>query len=132
MNLNRRQFLKVLGLGVAVATVAPTIIIEEIVKKTYNFIPGDWYRHAVVLNQSVKSMSIEKKHQMMSMLDEWLRERIHSDYLDFSKVEYVFQDADYEYKGGLGIDYKVPEKSISKINRKKIDSFGIKLRGIDL
>lgn len=113
MNLNRRQFLKVFGLGVAVATVAPTLVLEEIIKKTYSFVPGDWYRHAVVLNQSVKSMSIEKKHQMTSTLDDWLRERIHSDYLDFNNVEYVFQDADYEYKGGVGIAYKVPLKPIT-------------------
>ncbi len=132
MNLNRRQFLKVLGLGVAVATVAPTIVIEEIVKKTYNFIPGTQYRHAVSLYQPVNSISIERKREMMGLLDEWLRRKIHPDYLDFNMVDYTFMNGDYSHVGGVGVCYTIPEKPIGKINRNKIDSVGIKLRGIDL
>ncbi len=132
MNLNRRQFLKVLGLGVVVATVAPTMVIEEIVKKTYNFIPGTQYRQAISLYQPVNSISIERKREMMSLLDEWLRRKIHPDYLDFNMVDYNFMDGDYSHIGGVGVCYVVPENPIGKINRNKIDSGYKLLRSFDL
>lgn len=133
MNLNRRQFLKVFGLGMAVAMVASTLVLEEIIKKTYDFIPGTQYRHAVCLYQSVNSISIERRREMVGLLDEWLRRKIHPDYLDFNMVDYDFQDSDWGMIGGVGVCYVVPEKPISKINRRKnkIDSIGIKLKGIN-
>jgi len=64
-------------------------------------------------------------------MDDWLRKKIHPDYLDFNKVEYDFHDFYWNAQGGVAIGYHVPEQPIKF--RKEVDQAGLKLkRSIDL
>jgi len=67
--LNRRQSLKILGITSAVAFVDPLKVIEEAARKSYNFVPGEYYRHALSINKPVKSWTEYERHEFISILD---------------------------------------------------------------
>lgn len=124
VKVSRRQFLKILGLGTAVAAVSPQVVLDEVVKKSYNFEPGQLYRHAVLVRKPVRKWTEEEKLDLISTLDKWLKNKIHPDYLDLNRIQYVFDNDDWEETGAVGISYRVPKKPISKMNKKDEIEYG--------
>ena len=122
--VNRREFLKILGLGTAVATIAPVkaveIIAERVIKKTYDFVPGEVYRHAIAFKLPFRIMDEERKKEAVELLDNWLKCKIHPDYLDINRVEYMVQMDDWDMKGGVALSYTVPENPLTEAGRKLI------------
>jgi len=120
MKLNRRQFLKVLGISSTVALVDPLKVIEAGARtrfprrKSYNFTPGEYYRYAININKPVSVWTESERRKFVSILDNWLRNKIHPDYLDFNQVEYVFQDCYWELRGMAALGYHVPRKPVDR------------------
>ena len=110
MNLNRRGFLKVMGLVTVSAFTNPELAINRLAFP--DFIPGQQYRMAVAFDKPVKAMSLSQKKQCMNMLDTWMKKKVPSNFLNFNNVRYKFQDSDWGNRGGVGISYLAPEKAI--------------------
>jgi len=127
VKLNRRQFLKVLGITSIAAFVDPLKALEVAAKEIYNFTPGDYYRNALVVKKPLKSWTEEERNEFVSILDDWLRKKVHPDYLDFNKVEYFFSDCDWGKEGGVVISYHVPEEPVTRRIR-PINRSGLKVK----
>ncbi len=110
--MNRRRFLKIFGTGIAAITIAPKIIIEALEQRAYDFIPGEMYRNAVGFPRRIESMTSNEKKDVKDTLDNWLKKKIHPDYLDLNKVEYMFKNMDLKNSGGIGVQYIVPKRPI--------------------
>jgi len=127
VKLNRRQFLKVLGITSVAAFVDPLKALEGVARGTYNFTPGDYLRNAIFIKKPVSSWTEKERCNFVSILDDWLRKKVHPGYLDFNKVEYLFSDLVWGMKGGVAIGYHVPEEPITRRIR-PINRSGLKVK----
>ncbi|KKL47065.1 hypothetical protein LCGC14_1578420 [marine sediment metagenome] len=110
MDLNRRGFLKAMGLATVAAFTNPELLINRLAFP--DFAPGQLYRMAVAFDKPVRMMSLSQRKQCMNTLDKWMKRKIPSNFLNFNNVRYKFQDSDWGNRGGVGISYLAPEKAI--------------------
>ncbi len=107
MNLSRRGFLKVMGLATVAAYTNPELALNRIAFP--DFVPGQQYRKAFAFPFPIQKLGLVKRKEFMNKLDDWMKTKVPPNFLDLGKVEYLYQNFDYDDEGSKPL-WREPEE----------------------
>lgn len=106
MTLNRRSFLKVMGLTAAAVSLLPSDLVESLgaeCLQRHHFDPNQRYRKGARI-MGVNPSTIKRKNQLKDFMQAYMKQRIPEDYRH--KVQWYEGFTDYDQAFEVAYDYK--------------------------
>ena len=108
--MNRRSFLKRLGILAGAAVVAPTAVVSAM--QYPDFVPGRTYHNGLCFKNGPWHKNNSNTRRGYYKLQEWLRDKVPPRFWDAKRVELFKEKYDYNTRIGVAVSYKSPLRPI--------------------